>query len=108
MPTWFDQHEDAKHRVRLMFPSYALFQADLESNDRWRDLYTNAGVEMILGTWGERPTPVRVGSLDGLLNMCTLEGVIFGQSSAAAWPHRAGRHCPPQGPAIRGLGELHP
>jgi len=33
-----------------MFPRYLLFQADLAGNDRWRDLYTQPGVEMVLGT----------------------------------------------------------
>lgn len=80
IPTWLGQHEYAKHSVRLMFPRYLLFQADLESNDRWRDLYTQPGVEMILGTRGERPTPLRVESLDGLFNMCGLDGVIYPDS----------------------------
>lgn len=76
MPTWLGQHGDAEHRIKLLFPRYLLFQADLSSADRWRDLYTKPGVETILGTRGERPTPLRVGSLDGLFNRCGLDGVI--------------------------------
>ena len=77
MPTWLGKHEDAEHRIRLLFPRYLLFQADLASNDRWRELYRQPGVEMVLGTRGERPTPLRIGSLDGLFNMCSSDGVIY-------------------------------
>ncbi len=61
MPTWLGRHEDAEHRIKLLFPRYVLFQADLTSQDRWRGLYTQPGVETLLGTRGELPTPLRIG-----------------------------------------------
>lgn len=77
MPAWLGQHEDAHHRIRLMFPRYVLFQADLASNDRWRNLYTQPGVETVLGTRGERPTPLPAGSTDALFERCAEDGVIY-------------------------------
>lgn len=76
MPTWLGEHEDSEHRIRLMFPGYLLFQADTSSADRWRNLYTQPGVSTILGTRGERPTPLRVGALNGLFLECGPDGVI--------------------------------
>ena len=83
MPTWLGLHEDKEHHRKLLFPGYLLFQADLASNDRWRHLYTQPGVEMVLGTRGERPTPLRVGSLDALFGECALDGVIYQDRASA-------------------------
>lgn len=77
LPTWLGLHEDTAHHRTLLFPGYLLFQSDLSSNDRWRNLYTLPGVDMVLGTRGERPTPLRLGSLDALFGACAADGVIY-------------------------------
>ncbi len=76
MPTWLGQHEDTAHHRTLLFPRYLLFQANL-ATDRWRDLYTKPGVETLLGTRGERPTPLRPHALNGLFQECAMDGVIY-------------------------------
>ena len=77
LPTWLGQYEDANHRIKLMFPRYLLFQADLASDDRWRDLYTKPGVDMVLGTRGERPTPLPAAPIAALFASCGADGVIY-------------------------------
>jgi len=86
LPTWLGLHEDRAHHRTLLFPGYVLFQADLESGDRWRNLYSLPGVQMVLGTRGERPTPIRLGSLDALFGACAMDGVIYQDNTPAHRP----------------------
>jgi transcription antitermination factor NusG len=61
--------------VRPLFPRYGFVAFDV-TKPGWRRVCSTFGVEAVLGSHPERPTPIPTGVIEGLLAQLTLSGWI--------------------------------
>lgn len=90
MAAWVPKFRGDK-QMRLLFPRYVFMQADLATS-AWQGLYTERGVDTLLGFRGERPSPVPIGVLEALWLDCLPNGVV---RSTRATPHQRPVDVPP-------------
>jgi len=80
-PLFRTRRPSGKLDVRSLFPRYGFVRFDI-TRPGWRAVCSTPGVELLLGSHPERPTPIPVGVVEGLLAQLSSKGWIEDESCA--------------------------
>lgn len=78
-PLFRTRRPSGKLDVRSLFPRYGFVRFDM-ARPAWRAICSTPGVELLLGSHPERPTPIPLGVVEGLLAQLGPAGWIDDQS----------------------------